>query len=144
MAFVFAICAVTSFAGDSEKILTVTGVASVSSVPDQAVLNIGIRTESVNYKVCQETNKNKINDVLAAIRKLGIEERYIKTASYSSQILYKNEYSKRTFVGYEIYHMLAITFTDLDLVGKVIEVSIEQGANELRNVQFALTKPRER
>ena len=142
-AFVFAVCAVHSFAGDSEKLLTVTGVASISAAPDEAVLNIGVRTENTNYKVCQETNKNKINDVLAAIRKLGIEDRYIQTASYSSQILYKYEYNTNKFMGYEINHLLAITFTDLDLVGKVIEISVEQGANELHNVQFMITKPRE-
>ena len=144
LAFVFAVCAVPSFAADSERTLTVSGDATISAPPEEAVLIIGVKTENANYKECQEVNKKKINDVMDAIRKLGIEDRYIKTASYNSRTLYTRDGNgdARRFLRYEITHLLAITFTNLDLVGKAVDISVEKGVNELNNVQFMINKPR--
>ncbi len=137
--------------------LTVSGSYTVVDVADEAYVTIGVKTANADYKLCQEENKVKINSITAAIKSLGVEERYIKTIDYKSTAIYEyiktNEYTgiyyngtyynKRVFKGYQLTHMLRVMLTDVALVGKLIDITVENGVNEMNNIRFDLSKPKQ-
>ncbi|MDP4132749.1 MAG: SIMPL domain-containing protein [Bacillota bacterium] len=137
----------------SENVLSVSGNYMVVSVADEAYVSIGVKTNNADYKLCQQENKNKMNDITQAIKALGIEEKYIKTTEYNSVPIYeyvKTEeytgiyyngtyYNKRVLKEYQITHMIRVKLTDVSLVGKLIDITVEKGINELNNVEFSLS-----
>lgn len=140
-----------------ENLLTVSGDYTVVTVADEAFVSIGVKTNNADYKLCQEDNKKKMNDVISAIKALGIEEKYIKTTTYESVPIYEYEktdeytgiyyngtyYNKRIFKEYQLTHMIRVNVTDVSLVGKLIDITVEKGINELNNVQFSISRPRQ-
>lgn len=140
-----------------ENTLSVNGTYTVVAIADEAYVTIGVETGNADYKLCQEENKNKMNNVMSAILKLGIEEKYIKTIEYNSTPIYEyvpteeytgiyyngTYYNKRVFKEYRLTHKLRVMLTDVSLVGKLIDITVANGVNELNNVSFSLSKPKQ-
>ncbi len=140
-----------------ENILSVSGYYTVVAAADEAFVTIGVETSNTDYKLCQEENKNKMSNVTNAVLKLGIEERYIKTIEYNSTPIYEyvpseeytgiyyngTYYNKRVFKEYKLTHKLRVMLTDVSLVGKLIDITVANGVNELNNVYFSLSKPKQ-
>lgn len=152
---IFAIAA--SAEESKETVLSVSGNYTVVAVADEAFVSIGVKTNNIDYKLCQEENKNKMNDITNAIKKLGIEEKHIKTTQYNSVPIYEyittdtytgvyyngTYYNKRVFKEYQLTHMIRVMLSDVSLVGKLIDLTVENGVNELNNVQFSISKPKQ-
>ncbi|OQB14504.1 MAG: oxidative stress defense protein [Firmicutes bacterium ADurb.Bin193] len=144
-------------AENEENVLSVSGDYTVVAVADEAFVSIGVKTNNIDYKLCQEENKIKMNSIINAIKALGIDERYIKTTQYNSVPIYeyiKTEeytgiyhegtyYNKRILKEYQITHMIRVMLTDVSLVGRLIDITVENGVNELNSVQFSLSKPKQ-
>ena len=140
-----------------ENILSVSGSYTVVAVADEAYVSIGVKTSNIDYKLCQQENKDKMNEVTKAVKALGIEERYIKTTQYQSVPIYEyvktdeytgiyyngTYYNKRVLKEYQLTHMIRVMLTDVSLVGKLIDITVENGFNELNNIQFSLSKPKQ-
>lgn len=153
----FLISPVASFAEETENKLTVSGNYTILEPADEAYVTIGVKTGNIDYVACQEENKNKMNDVIKAIKSLGIEERHIKTIEYNSVPIYEyiktdeytgiyyngTYYNKRVLKEYQITHMIRVMVTDLSLVGKLVDITVASGVNELNNIQFSLSKPKQ-
>ncbi|OPJ57035.1 SIMPL domain-containing protein [Alkalithermobacter paradoxus] len=126
---------------DTCNTMTVQGKASVYARPDMATINIGVSTESKDAQLAQRENAVKSNKVVNDIKKLGIKEEDIRTISYSIDRKYEFIDNKQEFVGYEVRNIFRVTIRDLDLIGKVIDVSVQNGANIVDSINFSLSKP---
>jgi len=115
----------------------VNGEGKVTAVPDTAEINVGIRINKTTVEAAQKEANEKINKVTDELKKLGIEEKYIKTVNYS---LYP-EYDYRAgqkIVGYNINITLRIKVKDFDKINQVIDTATSLGANQIGNLSFTI------
>src|SRR5215813_9796497 len=71
-----------STAQAAEKLVTVTGEATVNVPPDTAVIRIGVSSLEKTAREAGEANARQMTAVLAAIKSSGIAERDIQTSRY--------------------------------------------------------------
>jgi hypothetical protein len=116
--------------------IRVDGHGSVTSKPDQAVISLGVMVEDRNAQDAQQQNAVISNQVLSALRQMGIQQEDIQTIRYTIDPVYDYNDGQTTLRGYRVLHMLQLTIEDISQVGVVIDVATQNGANEISRLEF--------
>ena len=69
----------------AEKLVTVTGEATVAVAPDTAMIRIGVTSQDKTAREAGEVNAKQMTAVLAAIKEASIADRDIQTSRLSLQ-----------------------------------------------------------
>lgn len=127
---------------NSTSELAVVGEGKVDVSPDTAYIDVGI---TVNNKKTVEDAQNNIketnNTIIASLKKLGIQEKAIKTTNYSVYPNYTYENNKSSIGGYDGTATLTVKTKDIELVSKIIEAATQAGANQINNTRFVVDEP---
>jgi uncharacterized protein len=117
-----------------------TGEASVKAKPDQALLHIGVVTQAQTAQSAATQNAQRLDTVLAELRRALAPEAEIKTISYSlhPNYRYPREGGAPTLINYTATNIVQVTINDLARVGKAIDVATQSGANQIQRLQFIL------
>ena len=119
---------------------TVEGSGIVYAKADIANIQVGLKTGT--KKTAAEAtvdSTNKMNNIIAEIKKLGVEDKDIKTSDYSLNPVYNYTNAKgQELVGYEVTQTLTLKIRDLNKIGDVIAKTTEQGANQIGNINFTI------
>ncbi len=118
--------------------MTVHGMGEVSIEPDTASVMVEVVTQNQQISMAQKENANQMNNVIQALLQMGISNENLQTTAYAIQPLYDYVEGTQVFRTFEVRNSLEITIHDIDLVGAVIDVAIESGANRVSNIQFML------
>ncbi len=121
--------------------VTVEGQGMVKAKPDIVVLTLGVVTENENVKTAQQENAVRSNNVIAALKALGIEEKNIETTSYTMYPQYEYVDGKPQPRGYRVEHMLQVTVLNVQQAGQVYDAAVQNGANIARNLVFKVSDP---
>lgn len=108
--------------GDS---VTVTGSGSVASVPNRAVLSLGVDSRAATARAATTTNAREMRRVIDALRAAGAGD--ISTQSVSLSAVF-GENSAVT--GYTASNVVTAT-VDVGRAGAVIDAAVEAGANQV-------------
>lgn len=127
---------------DLNNTITVTGEGVIKISPDVAYINIGVETRNKDSKIAQLENSKKMDLIMKQIKKEGIDEKFIKTIEYNiyTDRRYNNDLRKDEIIGYVVRNVLEITVTDIDNVGKIIDLVSDLGANYITNIRFGTLK----
>ena len=121
----------------------VSGEATVSAKPDQAVVEIGVATQGATASAAAAQNAKQTEAVLADLRKLLGGSNKLRTTSYSVRPNY--EYPKpgaaAAITGYIATNVVEVTLDDLAQVSKVIDSATQSGANTIQHLQYRLRSP---
>ncbi len=129
----FSINSVTTAKTDT---FSVSGEGKITLVPDIAVISVGVTSQgSTVTKVQQELNV-KINAMSDAIKKLGVDDKDIKTSYYNVSPMYDYSSSTQRITGYEANSNLTIKVRKIDNANAVIDAATAQGANQVGGVSF--------
>lgn len=121
--------------------VTVEGKGQVTTTPDQAKINIGVATENPNIQLAQKENTRISNQIIVALKNLGINESDITTVTYSIFPRYDYIEGKSVLRGYEVEHLFEVTIQDLTITGLVYDAAIQNGANRSGTIQFLVSNP---
>lgn len=121
------------------KTISLTGSGSASAQADQATVNLGVQTNSLNANDSIKENAELMSAVIEAIKTLGVNEEDITTTSYSVYPEYDWTDGGRVFKGYRVTNLVQVTVKDLDLVGMVIDEAADAGANQINGISFGLS-----
>ncbi|MCX7298724.1 MAG: SIMPL domain-containing protein [Hyphomicrobiales bacterium] len=69
----------------AEKLITVTGEATVSVAPDAAAIRVGVSSSAKTAREASDGNAKQMTAVLAAIKEAGIADRDVQTSRLSLQ-----------------------------------------------------------
>jgi uncharacterized protein len=119
------------------RTITVSGTATVTAKPDEAVVSLGVHTEGESAEATMNENAARMRDVIAALKALGIGDDDIATASLNLYPTWSND--GRTVIGYQAENQLSVTVHDMDTVGKVIDRAVNAGANLAGGISFGLS-----
>lgn len=127
--------------------LTVRGEAKLERPADQARLRIAVTTEDAEAARALDANSKRMKDVVAALRKTGIEESEYETGRFRIRPVYdRRPPGVREFtpqiVGYEIVNGITVKTTRLELIGEIIAACNKAGANTVEVESFDLADPR--
>lgn len=123
-------------------VIAVSGEGTLYAKPDQAQISLGVLTQAQTADAAQQSNAEKMNQVIEAILDQGIAENQIKTKGYSLSPIfeYPNEGKAPLIVGYNCRNTVTITLSDINIVGKIIDVSVAAGSNEVESVYFEFSE----
>jgi uncharacterized protein len=118
-------------AGSAEKPtggITVTGVGTTTSIPDEAAFTIGVQTQGSTAREALAANSEQMSRVIAAVKSAGVDKSDIKTQDVSLSANYADE---GRIDGYSARNSVLVTIHDLSKAGAVLDAASNAGANEV-------------
>jgi uncharacterized protein YggE len=118
-------------AGGAEKTaggITVTGVGTVASVPDEASFTIGVQTQGSTAREALAANSQQMRRVIDAVQEAGVDKSDIKTQDVSVSANYADE---GRIDGYSARNSVLVTIHDLSKAGTILDAASNAGANEV-------------
>lgn len=147
----FIIAAFATFANaqnyDPRRTISVTGDAEVKVVPDEVVINMAVETNNSDLDKAREENDKKVSAVIAMVKKLGVEGKFIQTdylsvePRYDYTVQYNNE-RERKFLGYYMTKNISVTLRDVSKFEKLVADALKIGTNYIRGISFQTTELR--
>lgn len=120
--------------------ISITGTAFIECAPDLLTIMLKIKGfDSESAEKARDEASIIIDQVLKALKNLGIPDDDIGTTSYNIQPKYEWENNKRVFKGYEVTVTIKITLKDFSKGGKVIDTAVNAGAL-VDSINFGLTR----
>ena len=108
--------------------ITVTGVGTVNSVPNEAEFSLGLQTKGATAREALAANSEKMAHVLEAIKSAGVDKSDIKTQGISVSPSYSDEGQTD---GYTAGNTVSVKIHDLSKAGDVLDAASNAGANEV-------------
>ena len=104
--------------------------------PDIAKVSVGIEQSGTSLKTTQEAVNKKSQSITAELKKLGVDEKDIKTVSYN--VYPENNYQANppTITGYRVSISYEVTIKDIEKVNDVLVALTAAGANTVGGVTF--------
>ncbi|MDF1557583.1 MAG: SIMPL domain-containing protein [ANME-2 cluster archaeon] len=132
---------VTTASGDEVRVNTINvgGTDTISMSPDEAIVYLGVQTQSKDAQSAQQENAVKMEKIIKALKSIGISEDDMETSGYSMYPMRNYEMTEPTITGYTVSNQLKVTMKDIDNVGDVIDTAVDAGANEVQGVSFTLS-----
>lgn len=121
--------------------MSINGKGSVMVEPDIATVSLGVITENKELKAAQEENAVKSTQVLNSLINSGVEEKDIKTETYTINPEYDYIEGKQVFRGYRVTHTFKVTIKNLKNIGEIIDSAVASGANTVSNINFTISNP---
>jgi uncharacterized protein YggE len=120
---------------DPGRTVQVSGTAVINVVPDRASIQLGVQSNGSTPDQVQAANTAAIQQVIGALKSLGIESKDIATDWYIIDPIYE-DYDSLTIKGYRIHNIVAVTLRDVSKTSTVIATALKAGANQVVNVEF--------
>ena len=117
--------------------LSVNGEGIVEAATDRAAISIGVVTQDRDATQASASNAKAAQGIVNAIVGLGIERRNIHTGDYNFRPTYRQEESHHHEIsGYVVSNSVNVTVDNLELVGKIIDAALANGANNINSLDF--------
>lgn len=124
-----------------DKLVTVTGQATVSVAPDVAEIRIGVTSHGKNAREASEANAKQMTAVMAAIKDRGISERDMQTSRLSLQPQYdSSKPGPPRLLGFRVTNQVSIKIRDIDQMPAILDRAIGAGANEMSGIEFVVSE----
>jgi len=137
-ALVFAFVIVMAFdapaAQAADRLVTVTGEATVAVAPDTAVIRVGVNSTAKTAREAGDANSKQMTAVLAAIKEAGIADRDVQTSRLSLQPQYDSSRPGTSkLVGFQANNQVTINIRDIAKLPAVIDQAIAASHAGLNN-----------
>jgi uncharacterized protein len=124
----------------TEKLVTVTGEATIAVAPDAAMIRIGVSSQDKTAREASDANARQMTAVLAAIKSSNIAERDIQTSRLSLQPQYDpNKSGTARLTGFQATNQVTIRIRDIGSLAAVLDSAISAGANEMSGIEFIVS-----
>jgi hypothetical protein len=129
-----------------ENLISVTGTGEILTAPDIALATCGVQTENPDVKIAQQENARIMDGLISALLAAGIPREDIQTVSYTIYPVYDD--NTRPFGQkikyYQVTSMVQVTVRDIARTGEIIDIAVNNGANQVSSVAFSLSPEKER
>lgn len=121
-------------------VISVTGTGEIYVTPDIGLVSISVETTDKDVSKATSDNSEKMNAIITYLKGTGIEEKDIKTTSFSIYPVYswEDKTGKRNLDTYQVSQVLEVKIRDLSKVGDIISKSTELGANNVSSLSFTV------
>lgn len=130
-------------------LFTSNGQGQVTAVPDTATINVGVTQTSANVSDAKDKTDATVNKIIAAVKKLGISDKDIKTTNYSispnytpgamQPMIIVQPPGRGNIVSYTVTQNLEIKIKPTDKANSVIDAVSAEGANLVGGISFTFS-----
>ncbi|MGZ9100170.1 MAG: SIMPL domain-containing protein [Brevundimonas sp.] len=122
--------------------LNLSAYGEVKTAPDMATISFGVVTEATTAAEAMRLNAARMNEVMAALRRAGIEARDVQTSglNLSAQYDYLQNEPPR-LRGYQASNQVTVIINDLTRVGTTADAVVAAGVNQINGIGFGLKDP---
>jgi len=122
--------------------LNLSATGEVKIAPDMATVSFGVMTEAATAQEAMSANATKMNQVITALRRAGLEQRDVQTSglNLSAQYDYQENQPPR-LRGYQASNRVTVRVSDLTKVGNTVDAVVAAGVNQIDGVEFGLRDP---
>ena len=126
----------------SQPALNLSAYGEVKTAPDMATISFGVVTEATTAAEAMRLNAARMNEVMAALRRAGIEARDVQTSglNLSAQYDYVQNEPPR-LRGYQANNRVTVIIHDLNAVGTTADAVVAAGVNQIDGISFGLKDP---
>ncbi|MGH7507619.1 MAG: SIMPL domain-containing protein [Longimicrobiales bacterium] len=133
---------------DDLRTITVDATGTVEREPEQALLLLAVESEAPTAAEASRANAERMESLLAALRRLQLEDDDIRTTAYDLSPIYQRPGPQRDtvtprIVAYRARNMVQVEVDTVSRVGAVIDGAVEAGANRVAGLTFQLRDPEE-
>jgi uncharacterized protein YggE len=119
----------------------VSGEGKAFIKPDIAQVTLGATTQELKSQDAVNKNNTIVNAVIAAIKKLGVEDKDIQTTSYNLSPWYDYTDKGSMFKGYQLNQQITVKIRNFDNISAVLDAATSQGATNAGDLQFTVDDP---
>ena len=127
---------------NTQKTISVTGTATVSAPPDEALLDLAVQTQGTTATEATTDNAAQMAKVMSTLAGEGISNDSIQTISYTLTPIYQtnvNQSAPSIIIGYTAINEIEVTVTDLGSIGRILDDAISAGINQVQGITFTLS-----
>src|SRR5437764_11677003 len=122
--------------------LDISATGEVTRVPDIAIISAGVVSRSATATGALQDAADRMQRVLAALKRAGVEDRDVQTSNSSLNPEYRYvENQPPQLTGYTASNQLTIRFRDIRNSGKILDALVSQGANQINGPSLTIDKP---
>lgn len=127
---------------DIVRTVSVSANGTVTAAPDQATINLGVRTQSENADEALDENNERMATLIATLREAGVASRDIQTSDFSIYPQYETSTNGTSRItGYEVSNRLSVTVRNLANFGSILDATVEAGGNQIDGIEFGFSDP---
>jgi uncharacterized protein YggE len=120
----------------------VDGTGQAASVPDSAVVEMGVQNRAVTASVALSQTSLQVGALISALQESGIQQTDIQTLNVSLFPVYdqpQNPNDAPILTGFNATNIVRVRVRDLDSLGDLLDFAVGSGVNTIQNIQFELT-----
>lgn len=122
--------------------LDIVAEGEVTRVPDVANISAGVVTQAQGAGQAMSENATRMAATVAALKKAGVADRDIQTASITLSPQYRyGENMPPVITGYQASNQVMVRFRDVRRAGAILDALVAAGANQINGPTLALDKP---
>ena len=131
------------------RTIFVNATAVVHRAPDRAVIALAVETTGRTAADASSANAERMSEVIEAVRRMGLEDRQIRTSRLELMPQYERTVSRDPveepreprITGYIASNQVTVTVDDVGVVGRIMDAAVAAGANRVSSLQFELRDP---
>lgn len=131
---------VNSITTTKTNLFSVSGTGKATGIPDTAQISIGVTKTALTVASAQDQTNTAANKIIEDLKKLGVNDKDIKTTNYSVNPNYDYSRGGQNITGYTVAQTLAVNITPIDIANKVIDTAILDGANIVGGISFTFNE----
>ena len=122
--------------------LDVSATGETNRVPDIAIISAGVITRAPTAAAAIQQNAARMERMLAALRRAGVEQRDIQTSSINLNPEYHYEENRPPrLIAYQASNTVNIRFRDIANSGRILDALVAEGANQISGPTLTLDRP---
>jgi uncharacterized protein YggE len=122
--------------------LDISATGEATRVPNLAVISAGVLTRATTASAALQENSTRMDRVIAALKRAGIEDRDIQTSSISLNPEYRYpDNQSPQLVAYTASNQVTVRFRDIRNSGKVLDALVAEGANQINGPTMTIERP---
>jgi uncharacterized protein YggE len=124
--------------------IRVSAEAVIPVDPDRVEIDVGVVTEARTAQAAGAQNGQRLEAVIAALRRLLGPEARIKTISYALNPIHTRPKpdGRPAIAGYTAANTVRVTTDELTLAGRIVDTAMDSGANTIDRLTFTLKDER--
>lgn len=133
---------------EAKNTITVSETGEIYAKPDLALTTFSVITEAKTVTEAMSDNTQNMNAIISVMKDEGIEEKDLKTTSFTiypryewrkiETEIYPYPPGKRVLVGYEVRQSLQVKIREMGEIGDIIQGATDAGANQVGDLQFTI------
>ncbi|PIP74866.1 MAG: hypothetical protein CO135_03135 [Candidatus Levybacteria bacterium CG_4_9_14_3_um_filter_35_16] len=121
------------------NVFHVQGEGKATAIPDTVTVTVGVTQDASEVIQAQSKVNQTTNKIIADLKKLGINEKNIKTQNYSVNPKYNYTSMGNKPDGYTVSQEIEIESKLIEKINKVIDLATIDGANIINGTNFTFS-----